>query len=203
MSGLLFLLLAAVLVWWLTRNSMDRRKKPRQGVSPEQRTLFNLQVGDVVQRDLRDWIVESILEFNQSGFQWREYYLRDGEEGIWLVVVDDDRLELSWMRQVPSHEISINFPLRDRLVYEGISYRLEEKGLAQYRRFRATAIKEDRAVFMIMSLRVAVCSAWRSMCRMLRSIPVKLNCVLVSASFQSHSAFFLEMDAVFTPEFIA
>ena len=72
MSGLLFLLLAAVLVWWLTRNSMDRRKKPRQGVSPEQRTLFNLQVGDVVQRDLRDWIVESILEFNQSGFQWRE-----------------------------------------------------------------------------------------------------------------------------------
>ena len=134
MSGLLFLLIAAVLVWWLTRNSMSRRKKPRQGDIPEHRTLFNLQVGDVVQRDMRDWIVESILEFNQSGFQWREYYLRDGDEGVWLVVVDDDRLELSWMRQVPPHEVSINFPLRDQLVYEGIRYRLEEQGLAQYQR---------------------------------------------------------------------
>ena len=112
----------------------EQAQKPRQGDIPEHRTLFNLQVGDVVQRDMRDWIVESILEFNQSGFQWREYYLRDGEEGVWLVVVDDDRLELSWMHQVPPHEVSINFPLRDRLVYEGISYRLEEQGLAQYQR---------------------------------------------------------------------
>ncbi len=134
MSGLVLLLLVAVLVWWLTRSSMAKRRKARQGNIPQQRTLFNLQVGDVIQRDMRDWIVESILEFNQSGFQWLEYYLRDGDEGVWLVVVDDDRLELSWMHQVPPHKVSINFPLRDPLVYEGVSYRLEEKGLAHYKR---------------------------------------------------------------------
>lgn len=126
------LLVIACLVWLVSRRSMATRHRPRKGEMPAQRTLFNLQVGDVVQRDMRDWIVETILLFDQSGFQWQEYYLRDGDDGVWLVVVDDDRLELSWMHQVPSHQVSIAFPLRDRLTYDGVDYRLEEKGLATY-----------------------------------------------------------------------
>ena len=135
MAGFIFIfLLIALLLWLWSRYSMGRWHRPPVGSMPQQRTLFNLQVGDVVQHLSRDWIVENTLVFDQEGFQWQEYYLRDGAEGVWLVVVDDDRIELSWMHQVPPEEVSVLFPLRDELVYQGIRYRLAEKGIANYRK---------------------------------------------------------------------
>lgn len=135
MEFFIFLFVAfALLLWLFSRYSMSRWHRPPVGSMPQQRTLFNLRVGDVVQRESRDWIVENTLVFDQKGFQWHEYYLRDGAEGVWLVVVDDDRIELSWMHQVPPEEVSVVFPLRDELVYQGVRYRLSEKGIANYRK---------------------------------------------------------------------
>lgn len=135
MAFLIFLFVAiAFVLWLLSRNSMGRWHRPRSGGLPEPRTLFNLQVGDVVQHDLRDWIVENTLVFDQGNFQWQEYYLRDGDEGVWLVVVDDDRIELSWMHEVPPGDVPVLAPLQDELVYKGIRYRLTEKGFAHYRK---------------------------------------------------------------------
>lgn len=135
MEFFIFLFVAfALLLWLFSRYSMWRWHRPPVGSMPQQRTLFNLRVGDVVQRESRDWIVENTLVFDQKGFQWQEYYLRDGAEGVWLVVVDDDRIELSWMHQVPPEEVSVVFPLRDELVYQGVRYRLSEKGIANYRK---------------------------------------------------------------------
>ncbi|QNJ05971.1 hypothetical protein SynMEDNS5_01247 [Synechococcus sp. MEDNS5] len=135
MEFFIFLFVAfALLLWLFSRYSMSRWHRPPVGSMPQQRTLFNLRVGDVVQRESRDWIVENTLVFDQKGFQWQEYYLRDGAEGVWLVVVDDDRIELSWMHQVPPEEVSVVFPLRDELVYQGVRYRLSEKGIANYRK---------------------------------------------------------------------
>ena len=127
MEFFIFLFVAfALLLWLFSRYSMWRWHRPPVGSMPQQRTLFNLRVGDVVQRESRDWIVENTLVFDQKGFQWQEYYLRDGAEGVWLVVVDDDRIELSWMHQVPPEEVSVVFPLRDELVYQGVRYGLSE-----------------------------------------------------------------------------
>ena len=135
MEFFIFLFVAfALLLWLFSRYSMSRLHRPPVGSMPQQRTLFNLRVGDVFQRESRDWIVYNTLVFDQKGFQWQEYYLRDGAEGVWLVVVDDDRIELSWMHQVPPEEVSVVFPLRDELVYQGVRYRLSEKGIANYRK---------------------------------------------------------------------
>lgn len=135
MAGFIFIfLIIALLLWLWSRYSMGRWHRPPVGSMPQQRTLFNLQVGDVVQHESRDWIVENTLVFDQGNFQWQEYYLRDGHEGVWLVVVDDDRIELSWMHEVPPEEVPVLVPLQDELVYKGIRYRLAEKGFANYRK---------------------------------------------------------------------
>ena len=62
MSGLLFLLIAAVLVWLLTRNA-GAGVKASAGRYPRT-SLCSISRWNVVQRDMRDWIVESILEFS-------------------------------------------------------------------------------------------------------------------------------------------
>jgi hypothetical protein len=122
---LLLLLVAVALV--LVRLTRLRRRAPRlQG-----RTLFNLTTGDIVQRDGRDWVVEDRLLYDDEGFQWLEYLLRDGTDGRWLCVCEDDWLEVSWLEDVPAAELeglTADFPEHVRC--RGQLYRLKEKGRA-------------------------------------------------------------------------
>ena len=83
--------------------------KPQQrqgGRQPERRapTLFDLDLGDLVQFDGRDWFVENRLLYDEEGFRWLEYLLRDGSSQGWLCVEEDDWLELSWFEPCRSSE---------------------------------------------------------------------------------------------------
>ena len=58
-----------------------------------------LKLGDVVNHEGRDWIVEGTLRFEQGGFRWAEHRLVDGADSLWLSVEDDEGLELViWTR---------------------------------------------------------------------------------------------------------
>lgn len=126
---LLLLLSSAAAVLLVQR--LRRRRAPRL---PAERTLFDLGVGDIVQLDGRDWVVEDCLRYEETDFQWLEYLLRDGAEGRWLCVEEDDWLVVSWLEPAPAALTrqlqTLDDPLPDTLEWEGIRYELRERGRA-------------------------------------------------------------------------
>lgn len=120
------LLLVAVALLLLRRARLRRQAPKLLG-----RTLFNLTTGDIVQYDGRDWVVEDRLLYDNAGFQWLEYLLRDGSDGRWLSVCEDDWLEVSWLEDTPASELeglTADFP--DHLRCRGQLYHLKETGRA-------------------------------------------------------------------------
>jgi hypothetical protein len=128
---LLGLLVAAVVVLQL------RRWRRRPAALPQDRTLLTLCTGDIVQFEGRDWVVEDRLLYSEEGFEWLEYLLRDGNDGRWLSVSEDDWLEVSWLESVSASALAPaslagsgagRFPARLQL--DGVTYALKEQGRA-------------------------------------------------------------------------
>ncbi|MCP9883688.1 DUF4178 domain-containing protein [Synechococcus sp. ATX 2A4] len=128
---LLALLVAAFVVLQL------RRWRRRPAALPQDRTLFTLCTGDIVQFEGRDWVVEDRLLYNEEGFEWLEYLLRDGTDGRWLSVTEDDWLEVSWLEGVNASELALaplvgpgaaHFPAH--VQFDGVRYALKEQGQA-------------------------------------------------------------------------
>lgn len=124
---LLSLLLAGVLLLLLQRRRELAAGRRSAALSLHDRTLFNLEPGDIVQAEARDWAVEDRLLYDDDGFQWLEYLLRDGADHRWLVVCEDDWLEVDWLELVACKP---PLPLPERLDWQGQSYALQEQGLA-------------------------------------------------------------------------
>ena len=125
---LLLLAAGAALYWRQRQRQLRRRLRPR---SP---TLFSLELGDLVQFDGHDWVVENRLEYDEDGFRWLEYLLRDGHEQGWLSVEEDDWLELGWFQPVRSLESLPPFrrgiALPATLQWQGRDFRLTGEGKA-------------------------------------------------------------------------
>ena len=124
---LLSLLLAGVLLLLLQRRRELAAGRRSAALPLRDRTLFNLEPGDIVQAEARDWAVEDRLLYDDDGFQWLEYLLRDGADHRWLVVCEDDWLEVDWLELVACKP---PLPLPDRLDWQGQSYALQDQGLA-------------------------------------------------------------------------
>ncbi|MCP9927503.1 DUF4178 domain-containing protein [Cyanobium sp. CH-040] len=125
---LALLVLAGVGVLLLQRRRRQAAQRRREARERE-RTLFDLRLGDIVQAEAADWVVEDRLLYDQDGFQWLEYLLRDGGRSRWLVVCEDDWLEVSWLEPVdlvPPPPL----PLPPELTWHGATYRLQEQGTA-------------------------------------------------------------------------
>jgi hypothetical protein len=88
-----------------------------------------MKLGDVVNHEGRDWIVEGTLRFEQGGFRWAEHRLVDGADSLWLSVEDDEGLELVIWRRVRGSELE---PGPGSLEHGGVTYELDEKGRANY-----------------------------------------------------------------------
>lgn len=127
---LLLLLAAGLALFWLQRQRQSRRR-----LRPRSPTLFSLELGDLVQFEGRDWVVENRLEYDDEGFRWLEYLLRDGHEQIWLSVEEDDWLELGWFRPVRTADAWPPFragaSLPQTLNWQGRPYTLREQGKAR------------------------------------------------------------------------
>lgn len=95
-------------------------------------TLFTLKIGDIVQFEARDWVVEGVLTYNEKGFQWLEYLLQDQTDIRWLSVEEDDRVETLWM--APYSGLDVSHPGAPQLNIGGNAYQLQESGKAQMSR---------------------------------------------------------------------
>lgn len=99
---------------------------------PKRRSIFSLQVGDIVQYRTEDWVVEGILTYSEDGFDWVEYLLQEGDRVCWLSVEEDDTVEVSI--QEPVLDLYLQARPGDEIQYQNVSYRLVESGQASMTR---------------------------------------------------------------------
>lgn len=110
--------------------------RPNSAALPLRRSVFTLQIGDIVQYDGADWVVEGKLTFTEDGFSWFEYLLQDGDRIRWLSVEEDDQVEVCWMETVSGVEISGAPPAQ--LTVNGVTYRQANSGQARMTRTGTT-----------------------------------------------------------------
>ena len=66
----------------------ERKQLPAPGQSPSsgERDFTDLRVGDIVQYEGEDYLVEGVLAFDEDGHRWRGARLTDGNNSRWLYV---------------------------------------------------------------------------------------------------------------------
>jgi Domain of unknown function (DUF4178) len=108
----------------------------RRSLPSLNRTVFNLQIGDIVQYDGADWVVEGQLTYHDQGYTWLEYLVQDGDRRRWLSVEEDDRVEVLWLETVTHLDISGTPP--KQLQVDALTYHQVETGTAQMTRVGTT-----------------------------------------------------------------
>ncbi|MBP3952432.1 DUF4178 domain-containing protein [Bacillus suaedae] len=101
-------------------------KKETSAPTVKERTVENIQVGDIVEYDLADYHVVGKLTYNDHGFEWTAYQL-EGAKTIWLSMEMDDELYVGIYEKQTE---KLQEPLPKELTYEGVKYHLDESGTA-------------------------------------------------------------------------
>lgn len=84
--------------------------------------LLHLQPGDILSIDNIDHKVDGVLRFNDHGWHWVEYKLKEGLNTLWLSVEQDDELEISLYQEV----VALTVDPPKVYEYKGITYYLQE-----------------------------------------------------------------------------
>lgn len=117
-----------------------RQQQLQARTTPElpslERTIFTLQIGDIVQYMGTDWVVEGLLTYNDKGYTWQEYLLQNEEKICWLSVEEDDTVEVSLLEGTTALEVSSPPPAE--LNFQGEIYRCTESGTARMTRVGTT-----------------------------------------------------------------
>lgn len=95
----------------------------------------DLKVGDVVAFEGRDYVVRGTIRLDQSGYSWEEHLLDDARRRVWLSVEDDEGLELCLWDRVSGSALD---PGPATVGYDGLEFRLTERGRATFRSEGAT-----------------------------------------------------------------
>lgn len=93
-----------------------------------ERTIFDLQVGDIVQYMGEDWVVEGKLIYEEDGNIWWEYMLQNGDKIRWLSVEEDDQVEVCLLEN--NHLLDINTTPPRKITLAGKNYHCVGTGKA-------------------------------------------------------------------------
>lgn len=97
---------------------------------PKERNPLNIQVGDIITYDLKDYEVVGKITYRDGGYEWLSYQLLEegGHETIWLAAEMDDELELGIYRRI---KLPVSKPYPKQLTYEDKTFFKEEEGSAR------------------------------------------------------------------------
>jgi hypothetical protein len=96
-----------------------------------ERSVHDLRVGDVIQHDARDWLVEGVVAYDEDGHRWCAGRLVDGKDALWLVAGMERLVSKGSIRLLstdPEMEISGYPP--ETLVREEVRFNLDTRGTA-------------------------------------------------------------------------
>ncbi|WP_425428055.1 DUF4178 domain-containing protein [Allonocardiopsis opalescens] len=101
----------------------------------------SLKAGDMVEYlGDRSWVRGS-LRLSEGGSTWSEHFLDLSEQGSpkrWLSVEEDPDLQLAMWTSLPESDLTPHSPV---LEFEGVTYRLQERGTASYRSEGTTGLR--------------------------------------------------------------
>ncbi|BAZ10186.1 hypothetical protein NIES4071_20000 [Calothrix sp. NIES-4071] len=100
-------------------------------LAPINRTIFDLEIGDIVQHMAIDWVVEGRLTYQVGAYYWYEYLLQDKDKIAWLSVEEDDRVEVALLQ--PTNQLDVSNPPPE-LNFAGETYTCIDSGQARMTR---------------------------------------------------------------------
>ena len=141
-TGLLIAMLiiagAATVVGGGMMLASQRRKLPDAGSAPRrlgpasgsERSLRELRVGDIIQYDNRDFLVEGVIVFDEDGHRWNAARMIDGRDERWLIAGMErtGTGKTRVVQHIPDLELSGYPP--ETLVVGGFRYVLDKRGTA-------------------------------------------------------------------------
>jgi hypothetical protein len=123
----------AVLIWYILRQRQQQQAPDRlesANVARSKRaSAQGLKLGDVVNFEGHDLVVQGSIHYNQSGSTWDEHLLVDGTYKRWLSVEDDEGLEIAVWEKLVDPDLT---PGDKRIQYGGKTYVMEEDGKADF-----------------------------------------------------------------------
>ena len=128
---LLIIVAIAAMAFWYFQGGGNPNRAPSGTRQP---TIFTLQLGDIVQYNNIDWVIEDKLIYNEDGWEWFDYLLQDGDRIGFLSVDDDDTLEVSFTETIK--DCPVENPPPGQITYRQKVYNKDESGTAQMKRAR-------------------------------------------------------------------
>ncbi|MDK2934477.1 MAG: hypothetical protein PWP27_2287 [Clostridiales bacterium] len=81
-----------------------------------------MRPGDIISIEDVDYEVQAVLKFNDHGWKWNEYKIKDSRKSYWLSVEQDDDIEISLYQEV----VAITTEAPRVYEYKGVKYYMQE-----------------------------------------------------------------------------
>lgn len=101
---------------------IQTNKTTEQSSDESSNSFFNIRVGDIVEIEETDYEVKGIIKFNDHGWRWIEYKLKNSRKTYWLSVEQDDDIEICFFEEV----VAITTKAPKVYEYKGITYYMQE-----------------------------------------------------------------------------
>lgn len=122
-----------VIIWFLARQraaaAAPRKLEASNIKAAERASAQGLRVGDVVNLDGSESVVQGTLRYSQGSFTWAEHLLVDEGKKQWLSVEDDEGIEIAVWEKGVDPDIS---PGEKRVQHNGTEFTLDEHGHAKF-----------------------------------------------------------------------
>jgi hypothetical protein len=134
--GIIVIVATAIVLVVLQQQGVLSGGSRTRNLPPQERTVFTLEVGDIVQYMGTDWVVEGRLDYQVGEYIWYEYLLQDGERIHWLSVDEDDRVEVALLE--PTNQLDFSGTPPKQLTFAGETYQCVDSGIASMTRIGTT-----------------------------------------------------------------
>ena len=94
-----------------------------------ERTIRDLRVGDIVQYESRDYLVEGIIAYDEAGHRWTSGRMVDAGDEKWLMV-GMEKAGVDTVRLLAIYDLDISGYPPETLVVGGVRYNLDSRGTA-------------------------------------------------------------------------
>lgn len=131
----------AVTFFIITRQPQLEGVSNQQLIASGERSLFTIQVGDIIVYQGDDWFVEGRVIYDAGGYNWIEYLLVNEMETRWLSVEQDDLIEVAWFKPINDLDVDSNPP--KKLTWNDNSYKCVDSGKATIKKEGNTQHKQE------------------------------------------------------------
>lgn len=135
------ILVIAITFFLITQQPQLQGVSKQEIIASGERSLFTIQVGDIICYQGEDWCVEGRVIYDASGYNWIEYLLLNQTEIRWLSVEQDELIEVLWFQPISSLNVDKNPP--QELNLNGNLYKCIESGKATIKREGNTQNKQE------------------------------------------------------------